>query len=222
MPTSRSLTGRRRSRSLYPLLACGLVGGLAAPAAFATQAGGAGASVTKQQPSAPRATYDYHVEQWVSVNEKIPNRTYKDIGRVGNKGFQTKDSPAPTGKWRTYIRVNTHNLHRRPKADKAWLTVTNTWSQSCARYNVELWDTHGITGNTTWNTQPRGRMFAWTTPPASPCRNRPLTFDVTSLVKVAQDRHWRNITLGLRSTNETSTDAYKNLDAAHATLHVRS
>ncbi|CAM5347313.1 hypothetical protein SRIMM317S_04443 [Streptomyces rimosus subsp. rimosus] len=38
------------------------------------------------------------MEQWVSVNEKIPNRTYKDIGRVGNKGYQTKDSPAPTGK----------------------------------------------------------------------------------------------------------------------------
>lgn len=130
MPTPRSLTGRRRSRSLYPLLACGLVGGLAAPAAFATQAAGAGASVTKQQPSAPRATYD--VEQWVSVNEKIPNRTYKDIGRVGNKGYQTKDSPAPTGKWRTYIRVNTHNLHRHPKVSRAWLTVTNTWSQSCA------------------------------------------------------------------------------------------
>ncbi|KEF02690.1 MULTISPECIES: DNRLRE domain-containing protein [Streptomyces] len=219
MPTPRSLTGRRRSRSLYPLLACGLVGGLAAPAAFATQAAGAGASVTKQQPSAPRATYD--VEQWVSVNEKIPNRTYKDIGRVGNKGYQTKDSPAPTGKWRTYIRVNTHNLHRHPKVSRAWLTVTNTWSQSCAPYNVELWDTYGITGNTTWNTQPRGRLFTWTTPRTSPCRNRTLTFDVTSLAKVAQDRHWRNITFGLRSTNETSTDAYKNLDAAHARLHVQ-
>ncbi|MEU6964978.1 hypothetical protein [Streptomyces chrestomyceticus] len=227
MPTSRSLTGRRRSRSGYALLACGLVGGLAAPAAVAaspgTQTGQTGTSVSKQRqpgPAAPRG----RVGLWTSVNQAHPNRTYHgqtdDVARIGKRAL--RNNPELNGVWRTFITMGSQDLHRPGTIRKAELRILNPTSQSCAAYNVEAWDTGRIYPSTTWNRQPQwSRLLSWVSPSQRPpCTNRTLSFDVTRSARAAQQYRWPSMTLGLKAANERSSDAYKTLRPSTARLVV--
>ncbi|MFH8350537.1 hypothetical protein [Streptomyces sp. NPDC018045] len=227
MPTPRSLTGRRRSRPLYPLLACGLIGGLAAPAAWAaspgTQTGPAGASVSEQRlpgPSAPRG----RVGLWTSVNDSTPNRVYwgrtGDVARVGKRALRT--DPALNGVWRSFLTMGTGDLHRRGTIREARLLIQNTWSQSCAPYNIEMWDTGRIYKSTTWKSQPR--WYNWLDTrhpgPSDVCPSRTLSFNVTASARAAQRNKWPSMTLGLKASNESHPNAYKNFAPSTATLRV--
>ncbi|GCD34216.1 hypothetical protein OEIGOIKO_01944 [Streptomyces chrestomyceticus JCM 4735] len=226
MPTSRSLTGRKRSRSGYALLACGLVGGLAAPAAVAaspgTQTGHTGMSVSKQRqpgPAAPRG----RVGLWTSVNQAHPNRVYHgqtdDIARVGKRDL--RNNRELNGVWRSFITMGSQDLHRPGTIRKAELRVRNATSQSCAPYNVEVWDTGRVYPSTTWDRQPRWyRLLGWVSPAPRPCQNRTLSFDVTASARAAQHNRWPSMTLGLKSTNERSSDAYKTFTPSTARLVV--
>ncbi|MFI2242182.1 hypothetical protein [Streptomyces chrestomyceticus] len=227
MPTSRSLTGRRRSRSGYALLACGLVGGLAAPAAVAaspgTQAGQTGASVSGQRqpgPAAPRGS----VGLWTSVNASHPTKSYHgltdDVARVGKRAL--RNNPELNGVWRSFVTMGAQDLHRRGTIKEARLVIRNTTSQSCAPYNVEIWDTGRIYPRTTWNTQPRWYHWLHTLHPGSSgnCQNRTLSFNVTADAREAQKNRWPSMTLGLKASNEKSSDAYKTFAPSTARLHV--
>ncbi|MFK8849657.1 hypothetical protein [Streptomyces sp. Ac-502] len=226
MPTPRSLTGRRRSRSSYALLACGLAGGLAAPAAFAatpgTQAGQAGATVAEKRlpgPGAPRG----RVGLWTSVNSGNPDRAYwnrtDDVARVGKRALA--NNHGLNGVWRSFITVGAQDLHRAGAIRKAELHIRNTTSQSCAPYNVEIWDTGRVYASTTWNRQPRWyKQLGWVSPHQRPCQNRPLSFDVTASARAAQQNRWPSMTLGLKATNEKSSDAYKTFAPSTARLVV--
>ncbi|MFH8753886.1 hypothetical protein ACH4GK_35395 [Streptomyces rimosus] len=227
MPTSRSLTGRRRSRSLYPLLACGLVGGLAAPAAWAadagTQAGGAKASVAEQRAPGPSAPMG-RVGLWTSVNQSHPNTSYwdrtGDVARVGKRSLG--ENRHLNGVWRSFITLGTEDLHRRKPIREARLLIRNTTSQSCAPYNVEIWDTGRVYRSTTWHEQPRWYHWLETKHPGSNgnCQNRLVSFDVTRSAKEAQKNRWPSMTLGLKASNTDSSNAYKTFAPSTARLVV--
>ncbi|WP_158813312.1 hypothetical protein [Streptomyces rimosus] len=225
MPTSRSLTGRRRSRSLYPLLACGLVGGLAAPAAIAAspETSGTSRTVAEQRQPGPSAP-DGQVGLWTSVNQSHPNTRYwattGNVARVGKRALA--NNRELNGVWRSFITMGTDNLRHRKPIHRARLLIRNTTSQSCAPYNVEIWDTGRVYRSTTWNTQPRWYHWLDTKHPRSDgnCQNRLLSFDVTRSAREAQKNSWPSMTLGLKASNTNSSDAYKTFAPSTARLVV--
>ncbi|KAA6213412.1 hypothetical protein CP973_29720 [Streptomyces albofaciens JCM 4342] len=210
---------------MYPLLACGLVGGLAAPTALAASpdASGTSRTVAEQRQPGPSAPAG-RVGLWTSVNQNHPRTSYwdrtGDVARIGKRSL--RQNPELNGVWRSFITMGTEDLHRRKTIREARLLIRNTTSQSCAPYNIELWDTGRVYRSTTWHTQPRWYHWLDTKHPGSNgnCQNRVLSFDVTRSAREAQKNKWPSMTLGLKASNTDSSNAYKTFAPSSARLVV--
>ncbi|MEU7204718.1 DNRLRE domain-containing protein [Streptomyces sp. NPDC045470] len=266
MPTSRSLTGWKPSGPWYPVLVCGVVGGLAVPTAWAA---GSDAHDTKSRQSAaqqaefqraseqaassgrrvevqsqrtdtvrvyadPSGTYTTEqslpkaraprgpVGLWTSVNKKYPDASYwaktGDVARVGHED-------ETGGTWRSFITMGTRDLQRTGTIKRASFVIRNTYSWSCAKRPVQLWDTGRAYKSTTWNQQPKWyKLLATVTDAkghsAKECPAGVLTFDVTDNAKAAKSNKWPDMTLGLRAANENDTHAWKKFAPSTAKLAV--
>ncbi|OKI08133.1 hypothetical protein A6A06_35420 [Streptomyces sp. CB02923] len=265
MPTSRSLTGWRPSGPWYPVLVCGVVGGLAVPTAWAA---GSDAHDTKSRQSAaqqaefrqasekaadsgqrvevqsqrtdtarvyanPSGTYTTEqslsgprtprgpVGLWTSVNKRYPDTSYwaktGDVARVGHES-QTG------GTWRSFITMGTRDLQRTGKIESARFRIRNTYSWSCAKRPVQLWDTGRAYKSTTWNKQPRWYKLLDTVNEAKGhdrrCPAGDLSFNVTGNARTAKANNWADMTLGLRAANENDTYAWKKFAPSTAKLDV--
>ncbi|MGW8384374.1 LamG-like jellyroll fold domain-containing protein [Streptomyces albidoflavus] len=94
----------------------------------------------------------------------------------------------------------------------AEFVVRNTWSASCRKTPVELWQTKGISSSTTWNTQNASGF--WSKKLASEsfaygysgCSAKDAEFNVKSAVQTAANAKNSTMTFGLRAGSES--DAY--------------
>jgi hypothetical protein len=95
---------------------------------------------------------------------------------------------------------------------EAEFVVRNTWSASCSDRTVELWDTDGISDQTTWNSQNEAgfwnkqlasRSFAYG---YSGCSSADAEFNVKSALQAAANAKDPSMTFGLRAASES--DAY--------------
>ncbi|MEV5598678.1 hypothetical protein [Streptomyces sp. NPDC052496] len=229
MPAPRPRTGWRRSGPWYPLLVCGLVGGVAAPAALAAPSGApdtqprkgtaAQATDTSGARSAEERAPRGGVLRWASVDKKYPNRT-TPAGVTVRVGHEDETG----GTWRTFITMNTRDLWDK-KFTKATFRIRNTYSWSCAKRPVQLWDTGQAYASTTWNKQPKWYKLLGTVTDAKGhgrhCPVGELYFDVTQSALQAKKNKWPTMTLGLRAANENDTFAWKKFDASTSTLITR-
>ncbi|MFJ4714209.1 LamG domain-containing protein [Streptomyces sp. NPDC088785] len=91
---------------------------------------------------------------------------------------------------------------------KAEFVVHNTWSASCGKREVELWQTKDISDKTTWNSQNASGF--WTKKLASDsfaygytgCSAKDAEFSVKSAVQSAANSHDSTMTFGLRAGDE--------------------
>jgi hypothetical protein len=98
----------------------------------------------------------------------------------------------------------TQNAYKIP--NKGLFKITQRHSASCSNGSARIYRTGGYNANDTWNTQP-----AWHESVTISSANNGATcdgsayvsFNVTSMVKMADDNEWANLTLGLRAPDES-------------------
>ncbi|MFD7101402.1 LamG-like jellyroll fold domain-containing protein [Streptomyces celluloflavus] len=97
----------------------------------------------------------------------------------------------------------------------AEFVVRNVHSASCAKREVQLWRTKGITNTTTWNSQNAPdywikklatESFAYG---YSGCVAGDAEFDVKSAVQEAADKKWSDMTFGMKATSESDKYGWK-------------
>ncbi|MEU5518714.1 LamG-like jellyroll fold domain-containing protein [Streptomyces griseoaurantiacus] len=97
----------------------------------------------------------------------------------------------------------------------AEFVVRNTWSASCTKKSVELWETKGISSSTTWNSQDASGFwikrialdsFAYG---YSGCSAKDAEFGVRSAVQSAANAHDSTMTFGLKAEEEDDPYAWK-------------
>ena len=119
-----------------------------------------------------------------------------------------------TNKYRSFFNLN---VGATPIAGKhivsANFTITQTNGHSCTPRKIDLWATGGATSATTWNNQPAfaGILSSLTVSKGynTSCPDGALTFSALQNVRAAADGAWKNVTLSLRSPNETDNTFYK-------------
>ncbi|WP_202532096.1 LamG domain-containing protein [Streptomyces sp. SID8380] len=97
----------------------------------------------------------------------------------------------------------------------AEFVVKNTWSASCDKRKVELWETKGISSSTTWNSQKASGF--WIKELASDsfaygyegCSAKDAEFSVKSAVQSAANSKAKTMTFGLRASDESDKYAWK-------------
>ncbi|MFE4777902.1 LamG-like jellyroll fold domain-containing protein [Streptomyces sp. NPDC056713] len=97
----------------------------------------------------------------------------------------------------------------------AEFVVRNTWSASCSKREVELWQTKGISDKTTWNSQNASGF--WVKQLASDsfaygysgCSAKDAEFNVKSAVQSAANGHDSTMTFGLRAGSESDGYGWK-------------
>ncbi|MFE9921101.1 LamG-like jellyroll fold domain-containing protein [Streptomyces sp. NPDC005774] len=104
----------------------------------------------------------------------------------------------------------------------AEFVVRNTWSASCDKRSVELWQTKPISASTTWNSQKASGF--WIKQLASEsfahghtgCAAKDAEFNVKSAVQSAADSKSATMTFGLQAANEEDGYGWKRFsDKAH-------
>jgi hypothetical protein len=119
------------------------------------------------------------------------------------------------GTARALFQMNIDGLHG-SRIISATFNVVNTYSYSCTKEPVELWSTGAISSSTTWNNQPSWSVKLQTKSFAhgysSGCTAAGEDFTSSALAGVVQsaaDKSATNLTLGLRTTDETNTYTWK-------------
>ncbi|MET9497650.1 LamG-like jellyroll fold domain-containing protein [Streptomyces sp. NPDC006552] len=108
----------------------------------------------------------------------------------------------------------------------AEFVVRNTWSASCSKREVELWETKGISDSTTWNSQNASGF--WIKQVASDsfaygysgCSAKDAEFNVKSAVQTAANDHDSTMTFGLKAGSESDGYGWKRFsDKAYLRVH---
>jgi len=164
---------------------------------------------------------------WGLVNTKYPDSAFyrgkntsgdyfmSNTGTWGNAGAgQTCDSwsgldcYSSTYDMRSLFRMDTDSITQDPYdiPNKAEFKIVQRHSASCSNGTARIYRTGGYNSNDTWNTQP-----SWNESVTISSANKGATcdgsayvsFNVTSMVKMADENEWANLTLGLRAPDES-------------------
>ncbi|MCZ7433244.1 DNRLRE domain-containing protein [Streptomyces sp. WMMC1477] len=103
------------------------------------------------------------------------------------------------------------------EVQSAYLRALQTYSWGCAAREYRVWQTGKISSTSTWSNQPTWkRVISENTNGHgydSSCPDKWVAHDITSLARDAAAGGWSTITLGLRATNESDTNAWKKFRA---------
>ncbi|WP_327168687.1 FG-GAP-like repeat-containing protein [Streptomyces subrutilus] len=99
-------------------------------------------------------------------------------------------------------------------------------SWGCKSGDIQVWDTDGISGATTWNNQPRWKRMVDASGQSFGGRNCPgdgdlVELNVTSAVADAARWNWPAWTFGLKSANDTVDVSYRRLNPDSARISTR-
>ncbi|MBB1243751.1 VCBS repeat-containing protein [Streptomyces durbertensis] len=163
---------------------------------------------------------------WTLAYKRYPNTAYfngsgwgsgtTSEARVGYEG-QTNHLG------RSFFRMDSRNLWNTDKQIiKSTFRIRNTYSWSCTKRPVQLWQTGAISSSTTWNNQPTwsskldevNDANGW----SGSCPAGNIAFDATAAAKRAASGKQNSITFGLRAANESDTYGWKKFDAKSAVL----
>lgn len=96
-------------------------------------------------------------------------------------------------------------------------------SWSCKSGDIQIWDTDGIGGGTTWNNQPAWKRMVDSSGQSFGGRNCPgdgdlIELNVTSAVADAARWHWPAWTMGLKSANDTVDVSWRKMNPDSARI----
>ncbi|MEU7015091.1 FG-GAP-like repeat-containing protein [Streptomyces sp. NPDC046385] len=99
-------------------------------------------------------------------------------------------------------------------------------SWSCKSGDIQIWDTDGIGGGTTWNNQPAWKRMVDSSGQSFGGRNCPgdgdlIELNVTSAVADAARWHWPAWTMGLKSANDTVDVSWRKMNPDSARISTQ-
>ena len=150
---------------------------------------------------------------WTMVDSGNPTTSYWN--NTGDAKVGTNNGG--TNKYRSFYNLN---VGATPIAGK-YIVSSNLWinetkSASCTARQVDAYATTLPTSSTTWNNQPTFSTLQDSQTVAkgfsSACPAGSVVFSATAITQAAADGGWSNVSLGLRSPNETDNSYYKQFD----------
>lgn len=161
----------------------------------------------------PYLSYASQKSGWAHVSKHFATTSYYNSTSVAKVGHYNDPSSSPTSDtYRSYFKMNLAPMAGK-QINKATFATFETYSWSCNKREVQLWETGAISSTTTWNRQP-----AWTRKLSaatvakgynSSCPGGGVDFDATQAVKDAAANRAGFITLGLRAASETDKLGWK-------------
>ncbi|MCM2393176.1 FG-GAP-like repeat-containing protein [Streptomyces albipurpureus] len=163
-------------------------------------------------------------QHWARVYKAYPNTSYWDSKEDVRVGYEAETGGSNRIS-RSFFQLDTGDVIGAQVKD-ATFRIRNTWSWSCQKRPVHLYQVGDITKKTTWNNQPSkiGTVLStvndskgW----GSDCAAGNLEFDATAAVQATAADNEPSVTLGLYAGNETDTHGWKRLDPKTATLEIK-
>jgi hypothetical protein len=146
---------------------------------------------------------------WAMVDSAYPSQVYWNS--TGEAISGTTDGG--TNKYRAFFDLDVGST---PIAGKyivsAKFIIPETYTWGCQPRPVELWSTTYAGSSTTWNAQPTWSALQSTVTAAKGstlCPAGTLSFSTTNIVQAAANGAWSDVTLGLKSPNETDSTYLK-------------
>jgi hypothetical protein len=129
---------------------------------------------------------------------------------------------------RSYFRMDTDNITQNDYLvpSKGVFRIVQRHSASCSNGTAKIWRTGGYNSNDTWNTQPswyESVQISSANNGATCDGSAYVSFNVTSMLQMAEDNEWANLTLGLRADDESPSPdllEWKRFDASTAVLEI--
>ncbi|MFB7949080.1 ricin-type beta-trefoil lectin domain protein [Kitasatospora phosalacinea] len=151
---------------------------------------------------------------WTRVEKAFPNQPYWNANDIARVGHETEDGMTS----RSFFQMDTWAFTRPGvHVTDARFEIVETHSWSCSPRPVELWWTGAINSSTTWNNQPGwiGRSDIQDVAHGNEsygCGDDWVKFNAWNAVAAAVQAQSSNLTLGLRASSETDTEAWKKFD----------
>ncbi|WP_164296743.1 FG-GAP-like repeat-containing protein [Streptomyces sp. SID13588] len=161
------------------------------------------------------------LNDWTRIYNRRPKNSYwnaNDVARVGHESDTNGTSAS-------FFAMETSGL-KGAGVIASTFRIKNTWSWSCTKTPVELWQVDGISKNTTWENPPtkKGGSPQFTVTDAkgwgTGCPADNLEFNATRAVLDASGRG-EDVTLGLYAPSLTDTFQWKKFDPKTATLETK-
>jgi hypothetical protein len=158
-------------------------------------------------------------KNWTTAYKKYPKSSFYD-GANYNSGTTEARVGLETTTWglsRSFFRLNWGKSIKGAKVSSASIKLRETYSWSCSNREMQVWHTGGISSKTTWKNQPRWKKKIGTKSFAhgynSSCPDAYVKYNAKSIAQDAADGGWKQFTIGLRATTETSAYAWKKFRA---------
>ncbi|MEU2432940.1 DNRLRE domain-containing protein [Streptomyces sp. NPDC007861] len=161
-------------------------------------------------------------KNWTTVYAKHPDSSFYDGANYNTGTTEARVGYESTtgGLSRSFFRLGWSTAFKGATVSSATIQLLETYSWSCEAREMQLWHTGNISSGTTWNKQP-----SWQTELGrksfahgynSSCPDAYVTYDGKAIAQDAADAGWISFTIGLRSTNESSSASWKKFKAEGA------
>ncbi|MFE7096624.1 FG-GAP-like repeat-containing protein [Streptomyces erythrochromogenes] len=158
-------------------------------------------------------------QNWAWAYRSWPDKSYWNTKEDVRVGYESKTD----GLSRSFFQLDTSAV-KGAQVSKATFRIRETWAWSCERRPVELWTTHAISPQTTWNNQPDPRnkldfvneAKGW----GDGCPAGNLEFNATAAAQEAAANGWSSTTVGLYASNESDEYHWKRFDPKTVTLEM--
>ncbi|MEU1625335.1 FG-GAP-like repeat-containing protein [Streptomyces sp. NPDC020096] len=159
-------------------------------------------------------------QDWAWAYRPYPDTSFWNANQDARVGYEADTN----GLSRSFFQMDTSALKGADIMSSVF-RIRDTWTWSCTKTPVELWQTGPISAQTTWNNQPSQIAKLATVTDAkgwsSDCPAGNLEFDTTSKIQQAASQGWSSITLGLYASNESDPDYWKRFDPKTAVLETK-
>ncbi len=158
-------------------------------------------------------------QDWAWAYRAYPNTSFWNANQDARVGYESDTG----GLSRSFFRMDTSKF-KGAHIIKSTFRIKNSWSWSCTKSTVELWQTGPISSKTTWNHQPSQISRIDTVTDAkgwdSGCAAGNLEFDATSKIAEAASKKWTSMTVGLYATKEADPVYWKRFDPKTAVFET--
>ncbi|WP_338898145.1 FG-GAP-like repeat-containing protein [Streptomyces sp. TG1A-60] len=158
-------------------------------------------------------------KNWTTAYKKYPSSSFYD-GANYNSGTTEARVGLETTTWglsRSFFRLNWGKSIKGAVVSSASIKLRETYSWSCSNREMQVWHTGGISSKTTWRNQPSWKKRIGTKSFAhgynSSCPDAYVKYNAKSIAQDAANGGWKEFTIGLRATTETSAYAWKKFRA---------
>ena len=152
------------------------------------------------------------LQAWTQTNSYYHSASYwksSDLLRVGDQDWES-----PTFVARSFVQIGVPSQVYGSQILSSQLNFNEEWSPDCTATGVQLYNSNAISSATTWdNPAALGSQVGATQTVAhgynSSCPAAGVPFDISSAMTSAANNKWSNITFGLRASDESDPNGWK-------------